>query len=87
MIIEQGSDDVSDPQVHFRNRFYISRQKGIRFFVEDHLEKAVKLAHICEVVFLFDQPYNQVEENKIVPSNILRVRSWGEIYKEIRRLS
>lgn len=87
LVVEKGSDDIEDPQAHFRNRFHISRQKKIRFFVEDILEKAEKLAYICDVVFLFDHPYNRNPEGKELPSNIVRVKSWEEIYKEIRRLS
>lgn len=85
LVIEKASDDNSDPQANVKNRFYICRKKNIRFFVEDDLRKAVKLAYICDVVFLFDQPYNQ--NGRILPSNIVRVKSWDEIYKEIRRFS
>lgn len=100
LTIEQGNEDVADPQGHFRNRFYIARQKKIRFFVEDHLEKAIKLAYICDVVFLVEQPYNRNSGDKClkcewqckletleVPNNVLRVKSWDEIYKHIRRLA
>lgn len=87
LVIEKASDDVAEPQVHLVNRFYISRREKIRFFVEDILEKAIKLAYICDVVFLFDHPYNRNPEGKELPSNIVRVKSWEEIYKEIRRLS
>lgn len=86
LIIEKGSDDISDPQGHFKNRFYISRQKKIKFFVEDILEKAEKLAHICDFVFLFDHPYNR-NPGRELPANIVRVKSWDDIYKAIRRLS
>jgi len=62
-MIEQGHEDVADPQGRFRNRFYVARKKGIRFFVEDDLEKAIKLAYICDVVFLLDHPYNRNSVN------------------------
>lgn len=84
LIIEKGSEDVSDPRAEFRNRFYISRKKRIRFFIEDDPEKANKLAYICDVVFLMDQPYNQSQN---FANNIIRVKSWDQIYKEIRKLS
>lgn len=100
LTIEQGSEDVADPQGRFRNRFEIARRKNIRFFVEDHLEKAIKLAYICDVVFLLDHPYNRNSQErcrecpreckqhpKDIPGNIIRVSSWDEIYKEIKRLS
>ncbi len=95
-IFEKGNDFSSDPQGNFRNRFSIARKKKIRFFVEDDIEKATKLSYICDVVFLFSHPYNEFHPNqpprvsqliKGLPSNVIRVRSWSEIYQEIRRLS
>lgn len=87
LIIEKASEDISDPHVHFVNRFYIARKRGIRFFIDDDLEKVIKLAHICDIVFLFDQPYNQNPEGRELPDNIIRIKSWDAIYREIRRLS
>jgi uncharacterized HAD superfamily protein len=84
LTIEKGSEDVSDPQGRFRNRFYISRKKKIRFFVEDHHEKAGKLAYICDVVFLVEHPYNKGEE---IPNNVKRVSSWVDIYRWMRKLT
>ncbi len=85
LIVEKGNEEIADPQAPRRNRFYISRKENIRFFVEDDLRKAVKLAYICEVVFLVDHPYNRVKTG--LPGNIIRVKSWDEIYKEIRKFS
>lgn len=87
LVIEKASEDISSPEIHFLNRFYIARKKKIKFFVEDVLEKAIKLAHICDIVFLFDHPYNHASPGKEIPSNIIRVTSWEKIYREIRRLS
>jgi len=84
LTIERGSEDVSDPRGEFKNRFYICRKRKLRFFVEDDAEKARKLAYICDVVFLLDQPYNKSQRG---PRNIIRVSSWEEIYRWIRRLS
>jgi len=95
-IFEKGNDYSSDPRGKFNNRFYISRKKKIRFFVEDDLEKAVKLSYICDIVFLLSHPYNEPQQTlqdevnavrKNFPSNIIRVKSWTEIYKNIRKLS
>ena len=80
--LEKGNEDVEDPEGHFRNRFNISRKKKIRFFVEDDADKATKLAFICDVVFLVNQPYNTW---KSVPNNVVRVDSWDEISKSIKR--
>jgi len=78
------------------NRFYISRKYRVRFFVEDELEKAIKLSNICDVVFLISHPYNELgnsvdkrtDMNRIdeLPDNIVGVQSWEEIYKYIRNL-
>lgn len=96
LIFEKGNDYSSDPRGKFRNRFYLARKKKIRFFVEDDLEKAVKLSYICDVVFLFSHPYNEPDENLPIdinklresfPSNIIKVKNWTEIYQQIRRLS
>lgn len=93
---EKGNDYSSDPRGKFRNRFYIARKKKIRFFVEDDFEKAIKLSYVCDVVFLYSHPYNKpqpdlpVEKNRIrkeIPSNIIRIDTWDEIYQHIRRLS
>lgn len=100
LTIEQGNENVADPQGHFRNRFYIARKKKFRFFVEDDLEKAIKLGYICDAVLLLDHPYNRTsmercincerdckQDEKQVPSNVIRVKSWDDIYRLIRRLS
>lgn len=96
LIFERGNDFSSDPRARFKNRFYLSRKKKIRFFVEDDAEKARKLSYICDVVLLLSQPYNEPNENlppetnelrENLPSNIIRVKDWMQIYREIRRLS
>jgi uncharacterized HAD superfamily protein len=85
LIIEKGNENLSDPQGHVKNRFFESRKRRIKFFIEDDLEKAIKLAYICEVVFLVDQPYNQFMGEE--PHNLIRVKSWDEIFKKIRAIS
>lgn len=77
LIIEKKSNS------RYVNRFDIAKQGGISFFVEDELEKAKKLAQICDIVFLFDQPYNQEE----LPDNIIRVTSWERLYQELGRFT
>lgn len=100
LTIERGNENVADPQGQFRNRFYVARKKKLKFFVEDDLEKAIKLSYICDVVFLLEQPYNMntykrcstcqfscKQQEKHVPSNVIRVQSWDDICKSVRRLS
>jgi uncharacterized HAD superfamily protein len=84
LIIEKGNTDTRDPYGHTRNRFVISQKENIRIFVEDDLNKALKLADICELVFLKDHPYNQAPS---LPNNVIRVSSWKEIERFLRRVS
>ena len=70
----------------------MARQRKYRFFVEDDWEKAAKLAYICDVVVLIDQPYNRPNvglgrDGRDHPSNVVRAQSWDELYRVIRRLS
>ena len=88
LTIERNSETVSDPQARFKNRFHIARKWGIRFFIEDDWEKAIKLAYVCDVVFPLDQPYNRpapkFDRPEDIPSNIVRVWSWAEIQRRMR---
>ena len=86
LTVEKGNENVADPQAHFHNRFYVAREKKMRFFVEDDAEKAAKLAHICDVVFLLEQPYN-ANPRVTLPNNIIRCSTWDEIHRQIRTLS
>jgi uncharacterized HAD superfamily protein len=81
-MVEYGNVDMADSRAPSRNRFIISQKREIRIFVDDDLLKARKLANICELVFLFDQPYNRGDAD--LPSNLIRVGSWDEIYRYIR---
>jgi len=98
LLVEQGNESVADPMGNFNNRFHVGKTRMMRYFVEDDLEKAVKMAYICDVVFLLDQPYNNSQpcndcaENchrlfPIIPGNVVRVNSWSEIYRHIRSYS
>ena len=83
IVVEKGSEQVADPSSHIINRYYACRLKSIRYFVEDDLVKAKKLAFICDVVFLMDHPYNQSDG---LPANVIRVRSWEEILRHMREI-
>ncbi|MEO0074019.1 MAG: hypothetical protein ABIK43_05110, partial [candidate division WOR-3 bacterium] len=94
LVFDRGNDYSADPRTRFHNRFYVARKKKIRFFVEDDIEKAVKLSFICEVVFLLSHPYNQPAEDlpeefqrfrSELPANVVRVESWEDIYRAIRK--
>jgi len=84
LVIELGNIDAADYKSSRKNRFVISQKKKIRIFVEDDIFKAKKLSSICELVFLVNQPYNKIENDDVLPKNIVRVKSWNEIYKYIR---
>lgn len=95
--LERGNDYAPDPKTKYqKNRYNISRKKDVRFFVEDDLEKAIKLSYICDIVFLISHPYNKphcslppelyaLRTPANLPQNIIRVKNWEEIYKLIRR--
>ena len=64
------------------NRFSFAAKKRYRYFIEDDISKAIKLSHLCEVVFLMDQPYNR--EIDYMPSNIIRIFRLSDALHHIR---
>ncbi|NIQ82349.1 MAG: hypothetical protein GTN93_30590 [Anaerolineae bacterium] len=86
LIVERGNVDSPDRVGRVRNRFIISQDRKIRLFVEDDLDKARRLADICEVVFLIKHPYNQNRPpGDSIPNNIVEVDGWRDIYDYVRR--
>jgi uncharacterized HAD superfamily protein len=81
LVVEWGNVHTSGPGILTHNRFTQSERYEIRVFVEDDLFKAIKLANVCEIVFLVDHPYNRDVE---LPRNVKRVFSWKEIHDYIR---
>jgi uncharacterized HAD superfamily protein len=86
LIVERGNTDTRDPRFNTRNRFVISARRQLRAFVEDDLNKAKRLCDVCEVVFLIDQPYNQVAPTAVFPKNLIRVKEWPEVRDHLRTL-
>ena len=85
LIVEKGNADSPDRVGKVRNRYIIAQDCKIRLFVEDDLDKARKLADACEVVFLMKHPYNRVgPTDEALPSNIVEVDGWKEIYRWIK---
>lgn len=84
LVIEKGNENLLDKRGRLYNRFHISGKKKIRYFIEDDLEKAVKLTYLCDAVFLIDHPYNRNLGEIEPPNNLIRVKDWNEIYKRIR---
>jgi uncharacterized HAD superfamily protein len=83
--VEGGNTSTADARMLVRNRYSSARAHEFRAFVEDHLPNARKLSNVCQVVFLIDHPYNQCPPESL-PKNVLRVKSWIEIYAAMRRL-
>ena len=81
LVVERGNIYVADVRSHGHNRFRFAEVKELRIFVEDDLSKARKLADICDIVYLIDQPYNQTTD---LPNNIVRVKNWTGIKQHIR---
>src|ERR1700733_4946565 len=92
LVIEKGHSNLSSQSARFVNRFNLATRHNIRFFVDDDIEKAVKMAYICDLVFLIDHPYNSdpktiKEDFGQLPTNVVRVQSWEAIHRIVRRLS
>ena len=88
LIVEKTSSHFFDKKTETKNRLELARnKKQLKIFVEDDIGKAVRLCAFCELVFLFDQPYNQSIKDSIntqfekedFPKNLIRVYSWREI--------
>ncbi|MBP7052173.1 MAG: hypothetical protein KBE65_14250 [Phycisphaerae bacterium] len=84
VVIELGNLDTLDSKTLARNRFRASRDKRIRLFAEDDVDKARKLADICDLVFLIDHPYNQTTDR--LPNNLQRVTSWDDLYECVKKV-
>jgi len=71
-------------RMHFfnENRFTVAANKRYRYFIEDDISKAIKLSHLCEVVFLMDQPYNR--DTGYLPKNIIRIYKLSDALHRIR---
>jgi len=93
-VIEMGNPYISDTRfgnrfrkhILNRNRFQGANMRGFRFFIEDTPENAIKLSAFCEYIFMFDEPYNDANNYKF-PKNVIRVKSWREIYHHMKTLS
>lgn len=84
LFVEHGNVYTEDTKRVRENRLVLSVKHRVRVFVEDDLKNAKKLADICEVVFLIDQPYNEMKDGDQLPFNVIRVNSWKEIYSFLR---
>ena len=82
LIVERGNVEARDPLFFTKNRFVVSAKREIRGFVEDDPNKARRLADVCEIVFLIDQPYNRDAAD--IPRNVVRVKGWTEICQYLR---
>jgi uncharacterized HAD superfamily protein len=85
--VEMGNPHITDTR--WRNYFRGNRLNGnrlqqstvfdYRFFIEDDPILAIKIANVCEYVFLFNEPYNRLAPLGSFPKNVIRVESWEEI--------
>ncbi len=94
--IEFGNDYTTHTGTKIMNRFTLSKRRKIKYFVEDDLQKAIKLSFICDIVFLISHPYNQPqdhlsdEENKKrsdLPTNVIIVEGWKDIESWMKKLA
>ncbi|MDO8566174.1 MAG: hypothetical protein Q7S04_03255 [Candidatus Moranbacteria bacterium] len=63
-----------------RTKSELCRRLGIQVFVEDGPAHALDVATVCEQVFLFNRPWNQME---VFPP-IVRVSSWEDIVQKLQ---
>jgi len=96
LVVEKGNDYSTDPIGHANNRFHYASHTNMRYFVEDDVVKAAKLAYICDFVFLLEHPYNKPNEDMptyvrevadSLPTNVLPVKDWNEVWQHLRRLA
>lgn len=94
VIIELGNPYISDNRYFNKlrkailnnNRFQGANLIGFKFFIEDSPESAIRLANLCDYVFLFDEPYNK-SENYSFPKNVIRVYCWDDVFRNLKKLS
>ena len=92
LTFEQGNlhHQVSSKKYKYKNRFYLSKERKIKFFVEDNPEKAFVLSNICNIVFLMNHKYNEHSYNETIPKdlphNIIRVDDWISIYNHLNKI-
>lgn len=84
LIIEKGSlyYPIKYKAAVYNNRFFWCKKKKIKYFIEDDLDKAITLSNMCKAVFLINHNYNQSGR---LPSNVIRVESWIDIVKLIKK--
>lgn len=81
------ANTASEVKTGIKNRFTLCKSKKIDIFVEDQVENALRLCPMCSIVFLIKHPYNKkMVDNKKLPSNIIPVDSWNDIYHYMRNL-
>jgi len=85
LFVERSKAGTQEIWRRSKNRVVVAQRKAIRFFVEDDVSNAKRLANICDIVFLYDQPYNRVPDADL-PRNVTRVTSWNHLDEELSRL-
>ncbi len=96
-LIQGGGSRLSHRVFGDVDRVSLARKNRLKFFVEDDLVNARKLAYVCDFVFLIEHPYNHNFGNSPdllepgnpflkLPANIIRVNGWSDIYQIVRRL-
>ena len=70
------TNQVSPKNAPKKKKSEVGKNLGINLFIDDHLEFVFDVATLGIPIFLFNQPWNQIET---LPKGITRVHSWKEI--------
>jgi hypothetical protein len=85
LVVEGAVPVDSDAEPDGQDRFAVARTIAIKVFVEDDLGKVERLSALCGKVLLLDHPYNRCEQADL-PNNVIRVKSWREVYEYVREV-
>lgn len=83
LVVERGNYSRSLKRFDTRGRFAAAGTGAIRVFIEDNPENANRLAQTCDLVVLFNHPYNV---DVPVLRNVIRVDDWAKVYQVVTSL-
>jgi hypothetical protein len=77
LTVEKGRRTRWPLRVRQRNRFAEARNGRFHIFIEDDPRNAARLAQLCDIVLLVEQPYNC---EQTLPRNVIRVSGWDQVW-------
>jgi len=67
---------------NYKRKAEICKDLGVDVMIEDSLRYSMTCAQNCKNVLLFDQPWNQCNDEEL-PGNVSRIYSWIEILDKV----